>query len=388
MTPAFDVEDDAMSGSQKVVCAALVILAGSLALSSPANARGKKRQLRTPEVVEEKVDRFLKLSVKDDPSAVGYLLSAFDLEKGKKYGLLVSLHGHGGKPKSLTFPGISKSLEFYVLGVQGHSPTGPGFAWSDNDKKYVTGLTMYVMEKFPVDPKKVLITGHSAGGTMTLATYKYAPRLFTGIMTTAAPATPDGGHNGVRTVVFLGDQDPNFAGAAGVRNNFSSKKRKAPGSFRIVSELGHDLPDPFYMKQAVVWLLDSKARGWEIRLPKTPPLREERSFAHVLIRYRGSRGAGERASKTSKNRARGELKMIRKYLDRKLANVFMEAAKFSHDEKTSPSGGLISQEDLAAFSQTLADAAGELGEGETSEVLESPHGFHLVRRMTGPEKKE
>jgi hypothetical protein len=207
-------------------------------------------------------------------------------------------------------------------------------------------------------------------------------------MTTAAPATPDSGHNNVRTVVFLGDQDPNFAGASAVRNNLTGKKRKAPGSFRVVSELGHNVPDTFYMKQALDWLLDSKARGWEIRVPKTPPTREAKPFAHILVRYRGSLGAGERAKMTSKGRAKGELKMVKKYLDKKLANFLMEAAKFSHDEKTSASGGLISEEDLATFSPALAEKARELEVGKTSDVLETPHGFHLVVRLAGAEKKD
>ncbi|MHC4599297.1 MAG: peptidylprolyl isomerase [Planctomycetota bacterium] len=361
---------------------AVGVLAVFLCGALPATGRNKKGRLRVPEVVETKEDRFLKLALKEDADAVGYLLRAFEPEAGRKYGLLVSLHGHGGEPKSLTFPGISKELEFFVLGVQGHTRTGPGFAWSDNDKKYVAGLALYVMDKHPVDRKKVLMTGHSAGGTMTLSTYKFAPHLFSGIMTTAAPATPDGGHNNVRTVVFLGDKDPNFAGAPGVRNNFSSKRRKAPGSFRIVTGLGHKLPDRFYVKQAVQWLLHPKARGWEVRLPVAPPVRDGKPYAHILVRYRGASGAGERARMTSKSRAKGEVKMIKKFLDRKLAEFFMEAAKHSHDDATAPSGGLIDGEGLAAFSPDLEGEAKKLEMGKCSDVLETPHGFHIIVRLT------
>jgi poly(3-hydroxybutyrate) depolymerase len=365
----------------RTVILSAVVLAVVFLTPGTAEARSGGKLLKAPEVVEEVDGQFTKLSLKDDANAVGFLLKAFEAKEDKKYGLLVSLHGHGGKPKTLMFPGIAKKREFFVLGVQGHTPTGPGFAWNTSNKDYIAGLTLYVIEKYPVDRKRVLMTGHSAGGTLTLATYRYAPRLFAGIMTTAAPATPDSSHHAVRMVVFLGDQDPNYSNAGSVRSNFESKKRQAPGSLRIIIGLGHSLPDRFYMDQAVGWLLDAKARGWEVALPSAPPVKGDRPFAHILIRHAKAEGAGARAKRTSKTRAKGELKLIKKYIDKKLGNFLMEAAKFSHDDKTAASGGLVDAGGLEAFSPALKEAAEKLGKGETSEVIESPHGFHLIVRL-------
>ena len=78
---------------------------------------------------------------------------------------------------------------------------------------------------------------------------------------------------------------------------------------------------------------------------------------------------------------------IAKYIDKKLGNFLMEAAKFSHDDKTAASGGLVDAGGLEAFSPALKEAAEKLGKGETSEVIESPHGFHLVLRLEDAEKK-
>lgn len=364
--------------------AVFAILAAALAGAAPVLARGKI--LKVPEVLEEPADRFTKLIVKDDPAAVAYMLEAIKPADGEKLGLLVSLHGHGGEPKSLMFPQIAQKRRLIVLGVQGHTPTGPGFAWSENDKEIIAGFTLWVLETRPVDPKRVFMTGHSAGGTMTLATCKFAPQLFAGIMTTAAPATPDTGHYDVRTVVFLGDQDPNFAGAGAVRSNFENKKRRAPGSLRIVRGLGHDLPDPFYMDQALLWLLETRARGFEISLPKDPPVKDDRPFAHILLRWSGAEGADARTRGVSKARAQGEIKMIRKFLEKKMGHVFMEAAKFSQDDATAPSGGLVDAAGLEAFAPALRQGAEKLEPGGLSEVLESPQGWHLVWRLPVPDE--
>ncbi|MHC5039862.1 MAG: alpha/beta fold hydrolase [Planctomycetota bacterium] len=356
-------------------------------LSGPdALARGKPKLRKAPAVTEKDEKGKIKLTLEDDPAAVGWLLKVGSPEEGKKYELLVSLHGHGGTP--ILFSGIARQRNCFVLAVQGHSPTGPGFAWSDSDKKYVAGLTLYVIEKYPVDRKRVVMTGHSAGGTMTLATYKYAPELYAGIMTTAAPATPDSSHFKVRTVVFLGDQDPNFGGAGSVRSNFSNKKRRAPGSLRIVKGLGHNVPDRFYLDQAITWLLHPKARGWEVALPKNPPVKGSKPFAHILIRYAGAEGADERAKRTKKSRAKSTLKLIRKFLDKKMADIFMEAAKHSHDDQTAASGGYIDEEGLAVFAPSLKEEAAKLEPGKISEVLESPQGFHVILRLEDPTKKE
>ena len=89
----------------------------------------------------------------------------------------------------------------------------------------------------------------------------------------------------------------------------------------------------------------------------------------------------------TKKQAMAQLKSMKKLLDHKrhYANILMEASLHSNDEKTSASGGLVSLDDLAAFSETLREAADKLKPGATSDIIESPFGCHLVYRF--PEKK-
>jgi pimeloyl-ACP methyl ester carboxylesterase len=360
----------------------------ALAAAPPeASSRDAPRTGKAPEVVEAEAEGLVKLALKSDPAAVGWLFKDFEREEGRRYGLLVSLHGHGGTPQGVLFQELVRKRRFFSLAVQGHTPEGPGFAWDEANKAYIAGLAQYVIEKYPVDRKAVLMTGHSAGGTMCLATFKHAPAIFAGIMTTAAPATPDSGHFDARTVVFLGDQDPNYAVAGSVRSNFDSKKRRAPGSLRIVRGLGHDVPHPFYLGQGMDWILDAPARGGEVSLPKDPPVTEDRPFAHILLRHAGAQGAEAAAPRRSKAQALGELRMIRKLLDKKLAHFALEAATASQDEKTAASGGRVSEEELEAFAPALREAAGKLEPGQLSEVLESPQGVHLIVRLPAAEKK-
>lgn len=360
-----------------------VVLALGSFLFAPT-AIAKDKVLKAPEVVEEQADDLTRLNVKGDPAAVGFLSKAFETEKDVKYGLLVALHGHGGDAKTMTFRDLGSKRKCFVLAVQGHTASGPGFAWDEKDCEYVAGLTLWVTEHYPVDRAAVLLLGHSAGGTMTLATYKLAPKLFTGLATSASPGLPESAHNDVRTVVFLGDQDPNFSGAGGVRNNFASKKRTAPGSFRIVKGLGHEFPDHFYVSQALDWLLDAKARGGEASLPKEPPVAADRPFAHILLRHAGSKGADDRARGRSAAQAQGELKAVKKLVEKSGANFFWEAAVLSHDDRTAASGGLIDEEGLAAFAPALRDAAAALDPGKLTDPIESPEGSHLILRVAKP----
>lgn len=376
-----------------LVARTLFMAAGSVLFASSVfpclHAKGKGPPQKPPEVIEEKVDaatnmtgvQFLtKMTVKGEPAAIGFLQEAFEPQKDRKYELLVSLHGHGADPKGFLYHAVAARRKCYVLIVQGRTPAGEGFAWEESDREYVAGLAMHVIGKYQVDPKRVIIAGHSAGAHIALSTYRYAPLLFAGIITTAGAAAPDSAHYAARCVVFLGTTDPNYALASSVRSNFESKKRTAPGSLRIVTGLGHDIPEFFYFDQAMDWILETKARGWEVTLPKTPPVKEMKDFAHILMRHAGAEGAPA-SLKTPKTRILAEMKNMKKLLSGGLAGFFMEAARFSEDSQTAASGGLIDPAGLAAFSEGLRSAADALKPGEISEPVESPQGLHLVLKL-------
>jgi predicted esterase len=362
---------------------ALVLLVAAVAFLAgpPAALAGKPKPV---EIVEEAEGDLVHLFRKDDAAAQGWLHRPKGTETpdpAKPVDLIVVLHGAGGTPKTLFLPQVMEARRAWCLGVAGHSPIkhekGDGFMWDGANVSYILDLTRYLLEKYPVRKDRVIVWGHSAGGSMTLATLAEAPTLFAGGLTTAAPQTPDTRHRDLRVAVLLGTDDPNWSGAAGVRSyleGLEKKKAKGACAFFGVRTLGHDLPEPAYIALGFDWVLHGKARGGEASVP-LQPVGASGPWRHVLARFKGAEGAGDDV-KTSKKAAGDLLKKIKKELDAGRALFPFEAACHSDDAKTASCGGGIEEEPLRALVGTLP----ELEPGKVSEVLESPRGMHLLYR--------
>lgn len=220
---------------------------------------------RAPEVVEEPDGDLLHLFVKGDPAAQGWLHRPTGTEEpdpAEPVDLVVALHGAGGSPKNFLFNRLMADRSAWCLAVAGRTAVtherGQGFQWDAAGAEYVADLTRHLVARYPIRRERVIVCGHSAGGTMALETIAKAPDLFAGALSTAAPRTPDSRHTNCRTAVFLGMKDPNWAGAPTVRSfaeKLARKRAKGACAFFAVEGLGHDMPAEDYLALGLDWIL-------------------------------------------------------------------------------------------------------------------------------------
>ncbi|MFW5921410.1 MAG: peptidylprolyl isomerase [Polyangiales bacterium] len=102
---------------------------------------------------------------------------------------------------------------------------------------------------------------------------------------------------------------------------------------------------------------------------------DEVRASHILLMYKGS----ERSSATrSKAEAEQQVQQLKAQIDQ--GADFAELARTHSDCPSSQSGG-----DLGSFSRGMMvgpfeDAAFGLQVGQTSDVVETPFGFHVIQR--------
>src|SRR5206468_1997459 len=101
---------------------------------------------------------------------------------------------------------------------------------------------------------------------------------------------------------------------------------------------------------------------------------------HILIRYHGAQNAPD-----SLRRTRTEALAIADKILTELKNPdssFPVAAEaYSEDEQTAPRGGYTGAFTHGRMVKEFEDAAFALAEGQTSGIVETPFGFHIIRRV-------
>ena len=101
--------------------------------------------------------------------------------------------------------------------------------------------------------------------------------------------------------------------------------------------------------------------------------------AHVLVAYRGA----ERASpgvKRTKAEARARADEVLAALRSERFGFGDAVQKYSDDEATLPSHGDLGNFERAAMDPSFSEAAFALEVGQVSKVVETPRGFHVIRR--------
>jgi len=109
-------------------------------------------------------------------------------------------------------------------------------------------------------------------------------------------------------------------------------------------------------------------------------IRSGRIFVrHILVAYKGARDAGENI-KTGKEEAYNRALKIRDRC-REHPDMFEKLAeKYSNDRATAGRGGLIPPFELKDVHSSFRDAITGLGPGGISNVVETPFGFHIIKR--------
>jgi pimeloyl-ACP methyl ester carboxylesterase len=248
-----------------------------------------------------------------------------------------------------------------------------------SDAAYIAGVAKWVVQNKGIDPAQVVLFGHSAGGTMSLAAYAAEPGLFAGILTCSAPEVPDKRHETTRVCVFLGTADANFGNAKAVQNQLKKDANRL--ALCVVDGAEHnDTPDAPYLDLACDWVLAKGALGYEYRVPKKPPSAPPPGLRHVLLRWKGAAGAPAEV-KRSKEAAKSAADDLLKRLRAGKACFVAEAQARSEDEDSRPLGGAIDAERLAAFGGAALGAKdAPAGADRWSGPFESPAGFHVVER--------
>lgn len=372
-----------------VVSLALVLCAPS------ALGKGGKPEVKAPEWSEEDGRTILRVFA---PSALkAYYLAPPAVDEGAAKGpakaeLIVILHGHGGTATGMLgyIAPVAAGRGAAVLACEGSgvekTDQGIGHSWSDPDVAGVLACLDATLAKHPIDAKRVVLMGHSAGGVMSLRTHAARPSAFAGVYTSAAPGVPSGANKGGRFVVNLGTKDPNFVDFPGA---VSASEKTVVARVVAVTDLPHDLPHADYSREAIAWLLDSKAPsevlrvplapGDEVRAPPDTPAAKAKGkgFRHVLLFEKGGRGAPA----TAPEKAAVKAAAVALAAEWKKSSDFgaLVAAK-SEDPLSKESQGLITGEVLARYGGALVTAMSKLRGGDVSAPIEGDAGWHVVAR--------
>ncbi len=343
-----------------------------------------------PKIVEKRDGRYLRLSLKDDPKAQGWLYEVWDDAEGeaeKHAELIVALHGAGGDPRNFILPRLMTDRHAFCLAVAGRREvahaTGRGFMWSRDDVAYVLALTRHVIKTRRVDPRRVLVWGHSAGGVMTLDVLAQAPELFAGALTSAAGAAPGTPHAAKRVFVILGEDDPNYRIAPRVREHIE-RAEKAPGSCALLSVewLEHVLPANDFLDLGFDWVMHGKGRGGEAKVGLVPKGRAG-PWRHILIRHTEAKERDEDVERSKKD-AVALLDDVRKAVTDGTAFFPFEAARLSEDTRSRSAGGGLSPRRVVSY----FGEAPALEPGASPEVIASSFGLHLVLREIDEDGEE
>ena len=204
---------------------------------------------------------------------------------GKTYDLVVALHGAGDNAENFAnFWQPQVAGRETVLAVpQGGSKQGAGANWNTGDLDKVVEVVEDCAKNFGVDPKRVLLTGHSAGCCIGFHIISKRPELFACFGGTANAVQKqvvdlkefEKAADKVAIYYAVGKQDPNYPAYA--RNVELFKRLK----FNFVAEdpdVGHTVtPDEC---KKMLELFDSTAdRAGRARLAEIQKLLAARSWA-------------------------------------------------------------------------------------------------------------
>jgi predicted peptidase len=149
-----------------------------------------------------------------DGYALKYALTAPDKpEEGKKYPLVLCLHGRGGNStaaKVLARDEMKKKHPCFILAPS----VNRDYSWSGGNAKaalpYVFELVDDLMKKHPVDPDRVYVTGQSMGGYGTFGALAARPEFFAAAAPVCGGGKPADAskHKSVPIWVFHGADDP------------------------------------------------------------------------------------------------------------------------------------------------------------------------------------
>lgn len=304
--------------------------------------------------------------------------------KEKPCPLIVACHGHGDTAKNFLacMKPIAAEAGVAVLAPEGTEKVGgDGYGWNDfpDRQKVIEGAIRTMLKSHPIDPKRIIWFGHSAGTWVCCNDGPSLPDLCYGIILSAGPtATLAAGGKGPRPRVcmFLGTADPNFR----AWGDHVSALRNAKVAFTAnrVTDLEHTVPDNAYVIGAIHWVLEGKGgEAEENTLPKEPLTPEDRGSRHLLVRFKGAEGA-DAAVKRSEKDAVKEAERLAALLRKEKAEKRAErAAKSSEAEGAAENKGELTREASKGLGPMVPWTCWTLRVGDVR-VVKSPAGYHAI----------
>ncbi len=164
--------------------------------------------------------------------------------------LLIILHGYGGRADNLpeAWRVAGGKAGAVVVAPWGQSPVGPGSSWSDlYEAETLVKLTIdWISSQYPIDEKRMVLTGFSQGGYMSYAIGVRNPELFTGVIPMGSgyrrdldqpPAAPD---NAPRYYFMIGSNDRNVRECRAGAKDFEEAGYEV--GMRVYPRSGHSFP--------------------------------------------------------------------------------------------------------------------------------------------------
>ena len=124
----------------------------------------------------------------------------------------------------------------------------------------------------------------------------------------------------------------------------------------------------------------TRAQPQPIPVPPPTPKEEERIGAsHILVSFKGARGAAQTVVRT-KDQAKRRAQEVLKKSKAAGSDFAALAKKYSDDPGSGPKGGDLGLFTRPSMVKPFSDAAFALKNGEVSEIIESDFGFHVIKR--------
>lgn len=152
-----------------------------------------------------------------------YVPSSYDPRQAVP--LIVALHGAGDTaPNYLQFmwKGNADARGFIVIAPEGTFPYSGGFAWYGSDDALVVAALDDVQKCYSIDPRRIIVNGFSAGGTMAYFIGLSRAQRFSGLAIQSSSLSAGESVAGqtllpaawkIPVSHFHGDQDQNFQAA-------------------------------------------------------------------------------------------------------------------------------------------------------------------------------
>lgn len=246
----------------------IIALTLTLLVASPTNAQRSKAGAPTNN------KHYAKHTFKaSDGTAIDcWFMSPAKVEDGKKYPLVLALHGRGGNTTAATVLGSDAMREKYPCFVLAPTSTKAGLWASPRDFGKLKGKAMLpaaleamisFASKKPVDKDRIYVTGQSMGGFGTFGAIATKPKLFAAAIPICGGWDPRDAATikDIPLWVFHGDKDKTVPTERSRQMIDAIKKAGGTPQYTELKGVGHNSWSPAYGSDSTwEWLFKQRRK--------------------------------------------------------------------------------------------------------------------------------